>query len=502
MMPMLKRLPFLLILQGLGAAAMFIPAIHAYRLDYLHTARCFLYSGVFFLVVFVLMAMALGGHGRTGTTRGQLTGLVGALVLLPAMLAVPFREALADTGLIAPWFEMVSSLTTTGATLYPDGGTLPPSLHLWRAMVAWMGGLLFWVSALAVLAPLNLGGFEVIATDITAAGRAALRERRAGRPGERLRRYTARLAPVYIGLTLTLWLGLVITGTTPGTGAILAMSTMSTSGITPGGFQGTGFLSEVLIFAFLAFAISRLTFRRDNITRDRANLYYDPEIRLAAVLLIAVPGFLFVRHFVGSIDAEGQRDIGAALTALWGALFMTMSFLTTAGFESSFFEEARFWSGLETPGLLLVGLSLIGGGVATTAGGVKLLRIFALYKHSEREMNRLVYPSSIGGAGVRGRRLRREGAFVAWIFFMLFAMTVAATMGALSLAGIDFENSVVLTIAALSNTGPLADVGAAQPVNYGDLSSPAHLILASVMVLGRLEALALIALFNRDLWRS
>ncbi len=397
---------------------------------------------------------------------------------------------------------MVSSLTTTGATLYPEPGRLPPTLHLWRAMVGWLGGLLFWVSALAILAPLNLGGFEVIATDITAAGRTALRERRAGRPGERLRRYALRLAPIYGGLSLALWLGLVILGTEPTEGAILAMSTMSTSGITPGSWQGEHVWPEVLIFCFLIFAVSRLTFRNDFITRERGVLLRDPEIRLAATLLVVVPGFLFLRHFLGSIETEAQEDVPEALNALWGALFTTLSFLTTTGFESAAYEDARFWSGLPTPGLLLVGLSLIGGGVATTAGGVKLLRIYALYKHGAREMGRLVYPSSVGGAGASGRRLRREGAFVAWIFFMLFAISIAVTMAALSLAGLDFEKATILTVAALSTTGPLARVGGETPILYSDLGDAARLILAAVMVIGRLETLALIALFNRDFWRN
>lgn len=499
----LQRLPFIVILQGIGAVAMLIPAIHALQRGDTSVAEPFLYSSLIFIVLFVLLAVALGHRGRDGTVRGQLLGLVSALILLPLMLAVPFREALGDGRLLNSWFEMVSSLTTTGATLYPEPGRLPPTLHLWRAMVGWLGGLLFWVSALAILAPLNLGGFEVIATDVTAAGRAALRERRAGRPGERLRRAALRLAPIYGGLSMALWLGLVVLGSEPIEGAILAMSTMSTSGIIiPGQWDRVGVMPEILIFVFLAFAVSRLTFRNDFITREKGVLLRDPEVRLAVTLLVAVPGFLFLRHFLGSIESESQEDVPEALRALWGTLFTTLSFLTTAGFESQAFEDSRYWSGLSTPGLLLVGLSLIGGGVATTAGGVKLLRIYALYKHGQREMQRLVHPSSVGGAGASGRRLRREGAFVAWIFFMLFAVSIAVTMATLSLAGLGFEEATILTVAALSTTGPLAGIGGETPILYSDLGGAARLVLAGVMVIGRLETLALIALFNRDFWRS
>ncbi len=498
----MQRLPFLLILQGLGAAAMLIPAIHALHVDQWDVARSFMFSALVFGVLFVLLAVAFGNRGREGSVRGQLLGLVGALVLLPLMLAMPLWDALPDLGLFAAWFEMVSAMTTTGASLFPDPDAIPSTLNLWRALVAWMGGLLFWVSALAILAPLNLGGFEVIATDITAAGRAALRERRAGRAGERLRRYAIRLMPIYFGLTMLLWLILVLGGSEPTDGAILAMSTISTSGIVPHGYDPGTLAVEVPICVFLVFAVSRLTFRNDFITRERGVLLRDPEIRMAATLVLAVPGFLVLRHLLGSIETDGQDDLAAAARALWGALFTTVSFLTTAGFESAAFDDARFWSGLRTPGILLVGLSLVGGGVATTAGGVKLLRMYALYKHGAREMERLVHPSSIGGSGAAGRRLRREGAFVAWIFFMLFAITIAVTMAALALTGLPFDKAVILAVAALSTTGPLAQAAGDTPTLYLDLGTAAQAILAAVMVVGRLEALALIALFNRDFWRN
>ncbi len=98
----LQRLPFLVILQGIGAIAMIVPAVHALQLGQFAVARAFLYSCLIFCVLFVLLVFALGHRVRSGTIRGQLLGLVGALILLPLMLAVPFREAIGTGGCSAP----------------------------------------------------------------------------------------------------------------------------------------------------------------------------------------------------------------------------------------------------------------------------------------------------------------------------------------------------------------------------------------------------------------
>ena len=82
---------------------------------------------------------------------------------------------------------------------------------------------------------------------------------------------------------------------------------------------------------------------------------------------------------------------------------------------------------------------MMGGGVATTAGGLKLMRIYALYKHGTREIERLLHPHSVAGAGRLGRRIRREGAYIAWVFFMLFLMSLAAVMLALAATGARFS---------------------------------------------------------------
>ena len=93
----------------------------------------------------------------------QLMALFGAFAILPVYLAVPFYETLQTTSFVNSYLDMVSAITTTGIDLFRDPERLTPALHLWRAEGAWLGGLLMWVAAGAILAPMSLGGFEVTA---------------------------------------------------------------------------------------------------------------------------------------------------------------------------------------------------------------------------------------------------------------------------------------------------------------------------------------------------
>jgi len=500
---LLVRLPLIVILMGLGSIAMVVPAAHAYAIRDLHVARVFLYACLLSCVITAIIALATDRLVVRRRARGYLITLIAAFTLIPAMLAVPFYEALGTTRFSSAWFEMVSSMTTTGATLY-EPRRLPDSLHLWRALVGWLGGLLIWVTAVALIAPMNLGGFEVLSDGTIGDGTSSSASQitRVADGSERLIRFTMRLAPIYGGLTLALWVGLLIAGETPLAAVCRAMSTLSTSGITTGQGGQAGLAGEMLIFLFLFFAVSRLTFSSDSGKQGWRGLLGDPEMRMGLFLITALPLFLMLRHFVGAYELSGGTlNLERALRALWGAVFTALSFLTTTGFESAEWDTATKWSGLTTPGMVLMGLALIGGGVATTAGGVKLLRIYALYKHGVRELEKLVHATSVGGAGKVARRIRRQGAYAAWVFFMLFALSIALVMLAFSLAGIGFEKATVLTIAALSTTGPLVTLAAGEPIIMGDLDNPARAIFAFAMVLGRMETLALIALLNPDFWR-
>jgi trk system potassium uptake protein TrkH len=457
------------------------------------------------VIAATLIGIAMQGRPGVATERRQLVTLVLSYMLLPLVLAVPMDQAVAATRFINVYLDMVSALTTTGAVVF-DPERLPPAVHLWRALVGWLGGLLIWVTAMAVLAPLNLGGYEVTSeARVEGQIQSSLTQTGAAGASERLRRSAAQLTPIYGLLTILLAIGLLAVGETPLVAVIHAMSTLATSGITPvDGLTGRpiGIAGEAMILIFLVFAVSRRTFsgRFDRTWPER--MLRDREARLAGFAVVVLPTLLFARHWLGALEVETVANFRNALEALWGGAFTVLSFLTTTGFVSDNWEASQTWSGLETPGLLLVGLVLMGGGVATTAGGLKLLRVYALYKHGVREMGKLIYPSSVGGAGRLGRRIRREGAYIAWIFFMLFILTLAAVMLALAAAGLDFEEALILAVAALSTTGPLATVAGEAPISYISLSDPAKIILGMAMIIGRIETLVLIALLNPAFWRS
>lgn len=505
MMIRLQNTPLFLSLTGIASLAMYVPAIYALSINAHADARAFFYVGTLGIFVVTLIVITLSSQNRRAKGGlGNLAALFGAFTLLPLLLAVPFHEAVRTTSFLNAYFEMLSSLTTTGATLFaPD--RLSDTLHLWRAMVGWMGGLLIWVCAAAVLAPLNLGGFEVTASAEPGQNDTPVDRFERIDANRRMARTTAQLLPIYIGLTMILWLCLLVGGDRSLVALCHAMSTMATSGISPvGGVQNgaSGMAGEMVIFLFLIFALSRMTFSSDTITTARQGLHRDPEFRMGMLFVLGIPVVLLARHWAAALDVDQVENASAALHAFWGGMFTVLSFLSTTGFESAGWETARGWSGLGTPGMILLGLSLVGGGVATTAGGVKLLRVYALYLNGLREMERLVHPSSVGRMRGQNHRIRRQGAFIAWIFFMLFALSLALVTTLLTGAGASFDAAIVMAISALSTTGPLITVAAETPIELATLGPGAKLILCTAMVLGRLETLAIIALFNPVLWRD
>ena len=493
------NLPLLVILMGLSSLTMYVPAAHAVIVGPMWVARPFFYGGSILLICTAMLAIATENYRPRDVGTSQLLAFVGAFFVLPPMLALPFHQAMPHLSFVDIWFDMTSALTTTGFDTFAGQAPLPNSIHLWRTLVGWMGGLLILVGAGRILALFNLGGAEIMNAKNTAQKGIQLDS------SQHLVKGLFIIFPVYGAATVLLWLGLIISGETQLTAFCHALATISTSGLSPvGGMAGTNspFLAEMLVFIVLALTLSRRFYGDSIMITEGLHWVKDPELRLAATVIVSICALMFSGHFLALSQTDAVHGILPALGALWGFLFTSLSFMTTTGFISQHWPMAQAWSGLDNPSLILIALAVMGGGVATTAGGIKLLRAAALFTQVGRELDRIILPNSVGGRGKAARQLRREGAQLAWIYMMLISFLMVFLLLCLSLIGLNFENSMPLTLAAFSNTGPLLSLSQEAAIALVDLSILEKALLGLAMILGRLEVLALVAVLMPRAWQA
>ena len=498
----LTRVSFPVAVVGIAALSMQIPATVALSLDQHEISRSFFYHGLIIAFFVACVALALSNKRQgAGLSKRRLISLFLILALLPLPLALPLYQVLPEYGLANLYFEMVSCFTTTGATIFDRPEEISLAIHFWRGQVAWMGGFLVLLSAFAIMEPLNLGGFEVVFVGRQARSADRFRSRDAD-IGNRLIKCGKSLIPAYCGVTAILWFALLLSGQDWINAMIYAMSTISTSGITSSGtvlVSARPLLAEGLVFLFLFLATTRLIFSASIESFRFGQLRRDPEFRLALMFVIVLSIALLLFNWVG--EAHIVEKLQHIFRSGWGNAFTVLSFLTTTGFESVYWKSSEGAATSTAPyKMLLVGLVITGGGVATTAGGVKLLRIYGLFAHGFKEMNYLIHPSHV--AGSKRLSISREGALIAWVFFMLFILSAAATMLMLSVSGMDVETAVVLAIAALGTVGPLVQTAIDPGLSIYSLSDSIKLVMAVAMIVGRLELLVVVALLNPSFWRS
>jgi trk system potassium uptake protein TrkH len=231
------------------------------------------------------------------------------------------------------------------------------------------------------------------------------------------------------------------------------------------------------------------------------DILYDKELRLGLSIVIAFTLlFSFKQLTHSNFHAGTTESFGSVIELIWGNFFTIFSFITTNGYVSGFWHFSSSPIDLSYTVIILMGLCLFGGGVATTAGGIKLLRISILFKAFSNETGKLLHPSSVTLKNSHMKNLEIS-VFMAWIFFMLFMVSVAILTIFLAVFEMPFEEALLLAVACLSTTGPIIEIAGLDKLLITELSVYSKMALIVGMVLGRLEILVALSLvtfgFNR-----
>lgn len=471
-------------------------------------------SVLVFVAVAMLVAAAVSAAHREWDTAGRIAisalitlgigGLVRRVVDRPDKISV--RQGFVTVGLawfvfsafgalpylftgvlespVDAFFETASGFTTTGATVILAPEDLPAGIVFWRALTQWLGGLGVVVLGVAVLPLLGTGGVQL--TRAESGG--LLSERLTPRFQGTLK----RLWGVYAGLTIAASLFLAVGEMDVFSAVVHALATVSTGGfgMAADSVASMGAYTKwvLIVFMLLGGVSFALHYRA---IRHPVAYWQSSELKLylsltagAAILMI---GGLLSQFSLGDSITEGT--------------FATVSIITTTGFTSSDFAAWR-------PALqiLIVGIMFLGGMAGSTAGGIKTFRVGVLTKAAYSDLRRLVHPrgvftTSFGKQKVADPVVEAVQSFFLFYILIFMVSTFLLTFIDANLSeDLDLITSTSVVASALGNIGPaLGDAGPA--LNHAFLPAPAKLLLAGLMIVGRLELFPVLVLFTRDLWR-
>ncbi|MGV6838899.1 MAG: potassium transporter TrkG [Planktomarina sp.] len=498
----LLKAPLVLALAWIVCFSMLIPSGFAFLVDHPTAGRTFLYAALLGIFLCSGIILALSNRRLVGDSRSLLLTLFSFFVLFPMWFALPVAELIASTTYFHAYLDMVSALTTTALPTYEDE-RLFQTLALWRAQVAWMGGLFMWTAAAVLFQPLQIGGYEVNQIAKRLGGRW---EKTGGRTTtQRFFTELRHVGNLYFSLTFLAALFFWAFGVNGFSAVIYAMGAISTAGYSYGVLGNAVPASlpiELILFAVMFLSLTRRSFGERYAIRNDRDFWRNGELRVGLAIVLFIGLVIFTKHASGAATVDNVDDPFRAWAAFWGAIFTALSFLTTTGYVAEGWYAAQNWSGYENSGVVLLGLAIIGGGAATSAGGIKLTRIARLLRHSEAEIKLLTSPHRVVPNTQETRKNALDNDVTIWLFFMLFFFALAAMLVWFGLSRVNFTDSIALATASLTNTGPLVHVAASQPIEVLSLGAWAKIGLIVAMVVGRLETLAFVALLNPELWRK
>ena len=476
---------FLYYFSALGAilaGSLIFPALVAFGYQETETAYKLLMYGLFggFLCVGTLLAI-MGRMGGLERNSAILLAVI-SWFAFPVISAIPVAD-ISNISFADAVFQTTSSLTTTGAIIFDNPDSVPKSVLFLLAQMQWLGGLATLITLTLVLAPWEIGGLPPVSSVSVAASIVASHSR--------LIKFCGRIIRTFLSATLACFVLLLLCQVKPYDAAILSFTAVSTGGILPPGESldlMLGTWGMIVLATFFIIGATSIFWHRDVIRLRLTELKKHRE----SYFVIAV--WVVLAMYITYKITAASGTVGEIPTASYfgEGVLNAASIVSTAGIQS---RPGVF--SLLSPLLVLV-IAFIGAGCYSTAGGIKFYRIGGMYSLAQFELNQLIYPHSVRPSHFGNTEFNQDFMKAIWSLFAILIVTVAVTSCALSFSGLTFQVSFTAAIAAIANAGPLYgaywDVsGSGLWPTYAEMLWSQKLLLATVMLAGRLEVIAVVA---------
>jgi len=426
------------------------------------------------------------GHESELQIRDGFLLVVFTWTVLPAFATLPLLLYLPELSFTDAYFEAVSGLTASGATVLSGLDQLPPSINVWRGQLVWIGGMGVVVLAVAILPLLGVGGAQLF---------------KAETPGPmkdtkltpRITETAKGLWVIYVALTLA------------------CIAAYRLAGMT---------WLDALIHGFTTLGLGGFS------SHDASFAYFDsPVIEAVAIAFMLVASLNFATHFVawrrrGIRPYRRDPEAGMVLLVMLGGSAVVAVYLWHAGFYPDFWQSLRFAtfnvvSVASTTGyantdygvwpafapLLMLYLCCFATSSGSTGGGMKMIRALVLLKASVREFTRILHPRAEVSLKIGGEPIQHNLIFAVLGFMLVYGLTTVGMSLVMAATGLDFITAFSAVVACLNNMGP--GLGAVGPAStYAVLTDFQTWLCTAAMLLGRLELFTLLVVFTPAFWRK
>lgn len=443
----------------------------------------FVMSGA--VTLFVGVAMALTSHARDFrfTVRQGFVITTTVWLVNAAFAALPFMFSELRLSFTDAFFEAMSGLTTTGATVITGLDKLPPGILLWRALLQWFGGIGIIVLAIAILPILRVGGMQLFRMESSDRSEKAF---------PRAAQIATAIGTIYLGLSLLLLVAYWLAGMTPFEAMVHAMTTISTGGFSTSdssvGIFNSPLIDALVTLGMLVGSLPFILFLK-TLRGDRRALIRDSQVQgylsLVALSVVAITGWMWI---------HGGMPLPQAFRY---ASFNVVSVVSGTGYATT---DYGLWGTFAVAVLFF--LMFAGGCTGSASGGIKMYRLLILYAATRTQIHYLFQPHGVFIPYFNRRPVPDEVITSVLAFFYIYVLFFALLSVGCAAVGMDIVSALSGVATAMGNVGPgfgaiIGPAGTFQP-----LPDAAKWLLAAGMFLGRLELFTIIVLFSRSFWRA
>jgi len=433
---------------------------------------------------FLLWLLTRRYKGELSIRHGYLL-VVAMWTAMPAVATLPLLLVIDGLSFTDAYFETMSGMTTTGATVLTGLDNLPPSINIWRHELNWLGGLGIIVLAVAVLPLLGVGGRQLFKAETPGPMKESALT-------PRITETARNLWLVYLGITVACIASLKLAGMNWLDAICHAFAAMGLGGFSThdasiGYFNSPAIEAVLIVFMLLAamnFATHFMAWRAKSLSLYLRDVEGVATVVVTLISCVGLGAFLW-----------WQGTYPGFWTALRYASFNLVSIATDCGFASADFNQwpifAPMW---------MLFLSCVVASSGSTGGGIKMVRTLILFKQAGREFVKLLHPSAVNPMKIGGQVIPNKVVFAVLGFIFLYFISVVTLTFTLLISGLDFISAFSAIIACINNAGPgLGVVGPAS--NYGVLTDFQTWVCTLAMLIGRLEIFTVLILFTPQFWR-